>query len=112
MKLISIYLLTYLVSVSDAQVSFDEARSLIGNSCVTVLDIREPDEHATSVAKGMKLIPMSTLESRLNELPRNPNSRVLFNWQHTKSLKCCAKRTSLSRIYQCGVCSWRNERMG
>jgi len=24
------------------------------------------------------LIPMSTLESRLNELPRNPNSRVLL----------------------------------
>jgi rhodanese-related sulfurtransferase len=56
----------------------DEARSLVGNSSVTVLDIREPDEHATGVAKGMKLIPMSTLESRLNELPRSPNSRVLL----------------------------------
>ena len=78
MKLISIYLLTSLVSVSHAQVSLDEARSLVGNSSVTVLDIREPDEHATGVAKGMKLIPMSTLESRLNELPQNPNSRVLF----------------------------------
>jgi len=51
---------------------------LVGNSSVTVLDIREPDEHATGVAKGMKLMPMSTLESRLNELPRNPNSRVLL----------------------------------
>jgi rhodanese-related sulfurtransferase len=78
MKLIFIYLLTSLVSVSHAQVSLDEARSLVGNSSVTVLDIREPDEHATGVAKGMKLIPMSTLESRLNELPRNPNSRVLL----------------------------------
>jgi rhodanese-related sulfurtransferase len=70
MKLISIYLLLFLVSVSHAQVSLDEARSLVGNSSVTVLDIREPDEHATGVAKGMKLIPMSTLESRLNELPK------------------------------------------
>ena len=78
MKLISLYLLTSLVSVSHAQVSLDEARSLVGNSSVTVLDIREPDEHATGVAKGMKLIPMSTLESRLNELPRSPNSRVLL----------------------------------
>jgi rhodanese-related sulfurtransferase len=51
---------------------------LVGNSSVTVLDIREPDEHATGVAKGMKLIPMSTLESRLNELPRSPNSRLLL----------------------------------
>ena len=78
MRLISIYLLTSLVSVSHAQVSLDEARSLVGNSSVTVLDVREPDEHATGVAKGMKLIPMSTLESRLNELPKNPNSRVLL----------------------------------
>ena len=78
MKLIYIYLLTSLISVSHAQVSLDEARSLVGSSSVTVLDIREPDEHATGVAKGMKLIPMSTLESRLNELPRNPNSRVLL----------------------------------
>ena len=70
--------LTSLVSVSHAQVSLDEARSLVGNSSVTVLDIRESDEHATGVAKGMKLIPMSTLESRLNELPRNPKSRVLL----------------------------------
>ena len=78
MKLISIFLLTSLASVSHAQVSLDEVRSLVGNSSVTVLDIREPDEHATGVAKGMKLMPMSTLESRLNELPRNPNSRVLL----------------------------------
>jgi hypothetical protein len=35
MKLISIYLLTSLVSVSHAQVSLDEARSLVGNSSVT-----------------------------------------------------------------------------
>jgi rhodanese-related sulfurtransferase len=78
MKLISIYLLTSVLSISHAQVSLDEARSLVDNSSVTVLDIREPDEHATGVAKGMKLIPMSTLESRLNELPRDPNSRVLL----------------------------------
>ena len=51
MKLISLYLLTSLLSVSHAQVSLDEARSLVGNSSVTVLDIREPDEHATGVAK-------------------------------------------------------------
>jgi len=95
MKLISIYLLTSLVSVSHAQVSLDEARSLVGNSSVTVLDIREPDEHATGVAKGMKLIPMSTLESRLNELPISPNSRVLLicNTQNRSSAVAKELRT-------------------
>ena len=78
MKLISIILFSSLASIAHAQVSLDEARALVGNSSVTVLDIREPDEHATGVAKGMKLIPMSTLESRLNELPRSPNSRLLL----------------------------------
>jgi rhodanese-related sulfurtransferase len=95
MKLISLYLLTSLLSVSHAQVSLDEARSLVGNSSVTVLDIREPDEHATGVAKGMKLIPMSTLESRLNELPRSPNSRVLLicNTQNRSSAVAKELRT-------------------
>ena len=78
MKLISIILFSSLASIAHAQVSLDEARALVGNSSVTVLDIREPDEHATGVAKGMKLIPMSTLETRLNELPRSPNSRLLL----------------------------------
>jgi rhodanese-related sulfurtransferase len=78
MKLISIILFSSLASIAHAQVSLDEARSLVGNSSVMVLDIREPEEHATGVAKGMKLIPMSTLESRLNELPRSPNSRLLL----------------------------------
>ena len=85
MKLISIYLLTSLLSVAYAQVSLDEARSLVGNSSVMVLDIREPDEHATGVAKGMKLIPMSTLESRINELPKNSRVLLICNTQNRSS---------------------------
>jgi rhodanese-related sulfurtransferase len=78
MKFLPIYFLVTLLSVAHAQVSLEEARALVGNDKVTVLDIREPEEHATGVAKGMKLIPMSTLESRLHEIPRNPDSRVLL----------------------------------
>lgn len=78
MKFLPIYFLVTLLSVAHAQVSLEEARALVGDDKVTVLDIREPEEHATGVAKGMKLIPMSTLESRLHEIPRNPDSRVLL----------------------------------
>ena len=78
MKLIHAILWTFLVSVAHGQVSLDEARALLGNSNVTVLDIREPEEHATGVARGMTLIPMSRLASRLNELPRSSNARVLL----------------------------------
>jgi rhodanese-related sulfurtransferase len=85
MRLISIYLLISFVNFSHAQVSLDEARSLVGNSSVMVLDIREPDEHATGVAKGMKLIPMSTLESRINELPKNSRVLLICNTQNRSS---------------------------
>ena len=85
MKLISIYFLTSLLSVAHAQVSLDEARSLVGNSSVMVLDIREPDEYATGVAKGMKLIPMSTLESRINELPKISRVLLICNTQNRSS---------------------------
>ena len=78
MKFLPIYFLVTLLGVAHAQVSLEEARALVGDDKVTVLDIREPEEHATGVAKGMKLIPMSTLESRLHEIPRNPESRVLL----------------------------------
>lgn len=78
MKFLPIYFFGTLLSVAHAQVSLEEARALVGNDKVTVLDIREPEEHATGVAKGMKSIPMSTLEPRLHEIPRNPDSRVLL----------------------------------
>ena len=85
MKLIPIIFFSSLASFAHAQVSLDEARSLVVNSSVMVLDIREPDEHATGVAKGMKLIPMSTLESRLNELTKNSRVLLICNTQNRSS---------------------------
>ncbi len=51
-------------------VSLEDARKALETSSAIVVDIREPFEHATGVAKGAKLIPMSQLGKRLAELPK------------------------------------------
>lgn len=61
-----------------AQVSLDDARLLLDSGSVTVIDIRERNEHATGIAKGMKLIPMSTLDTQLIELLKDPKQSVLL----------------------------------
>ena len=51
-------------------VSLEAARTALEKSSQVVIDIREPDEHATGVAQGALLIPMSQLRRRLAELPQ------------------------------------------
>ncbi len=60
------------------QVSLDEARQLLEQGQTLVFDIREPDEHATGVAQGMRLLPMSQLEKRASEIPNDPAQPVLI----------------------------------
>jgi rhodanese-related sulfurtransferase len=61
-----------------AQVSLEAARDGVSKSTALVIDIRESNEHSSGVAKGMKLLPMSTLGQRLGEIPKDPNKPVLL----------------------------------
>jgi len=70
---------------SDAQpdtdalrVSLDEGRQLFESKQVLLFDIREPKEHATGVASGAVLLPMSQLNQRLQEIPKDPAQPVLL----------------------------------
>jgi rhodanese-related sulfurtransferase len=63
---------------AQAQVSLEAARDAASSGNALVIDIREPSEHATGVAKGMKLMPMSTLGQRLGEVPKDANKPVLL----------------------------------
>lgn len=72
---------------SAPSVTLDNARSTLEKSSTLVVDIREPHEHATGVAKGAKLIPMSQLGKRLGELPK-PGAEpflVICNTQNRSS---------------------------
>ncbi|WP_096696591.1 rhodanese-like domain-containing protein [Polaromonas sp. AER18D-145] len=68
-------------------VSLEAARAAIEQSSQIVIDIREPDEHATGVAKGALLIPMSQLGKRLAELPQPAKQPflVICNTQNRSS---------------------------
>jgi rhodanese-related sulfurtransferase len=60
------------------RVGLDEARQLVESKQVMLVDIREPKEHATGVASGAVLLPMSQLNQRLNEVPKDPAQPVLL----------------------------------
>jgi rhodanese-related sulfurtransferase len=57
-------------------VSLDEARARFEAGEVVLIDIREPREHATGVAAGARLLPMSQLNQRLAEIPTDPGKPV------------------------------------
>ena len=60
------------------RVSLDEGRQLFESKQVLMFDIREPKEHATGVASGAVLLPMSQLNQRLQEIPKDPAQPVLL----------------------------------
>ena len=57
------------VQAAPPVVQLEDARTALEKSSMPVIDIREPSETASGVAKGAKLIPMSQLSKRLGELP-------------------------------------------
>jgi rhodanese-related sulfurtransferase len=50
-------------------VTLEDARVALEKSAMVVVDIREPSEHATGVAKGALLMPISQISKRIGELP-------------------------------------------
>lgn len=59
-------------------VSLEQARSEFEAGRAILIDIREPVEHATGVARGAKLLPMRQIGQRLNEIPTDPSKPVLL----------------------------------
>jgi rhodanese-related sulfurtransferase len=59
------------------RVSLDFARAEFDAGRAVLIDIREPDEHATGVAAGAQLLPMRQLSARVKEIPTDP-SRPVF----------------------------------
>lgn len=59
-------------------VTLDEARARHEAGEIVLIDIREPREHATGVAAGARLLPMSQLGQRLAEIPTDPAKPVFL----------------------------------
>ena len=60
------------------RVSLEQGRAILEAREAVVFDIREPKEHATGVAAGAVLLPMSQLNQRMGEIPRDPSQPVLL----------------------------------
>lgn len=56
----------------------EQARAALESGRAVLIDIREPDEHATGVAAGATLLPMSQIGRRLAEIPTDPSHPVLL----------------------------------
>jgi rhodanese-related sulfurtransferase len=65
-------------ATAHARVSLEQARAELEAGTAVLIDIREPDEHATGVAAGARLLPMRQLARRLDEIPADPAARVLL----------------------------------
>jgi rhodanese-related sulfurtransferase len=59
-------------------VTLEQARAALEKSSAVVVDIREPDEHASGVAKGALLIPMAQLEKRLSDITKSKTQPILL----------------------------------
>lgn len=92
-------------------VSLDFARAEAEAGRAVLIDIREPHEHATGVAKNARLLPMQQLGSRLAEIPREPAKPVLLicNTQNRSSATMAAlKRAGYTNVkyVQGGMSEW------
>ena len=68
-------------------VNLEDARTALEKSSMVVVDIREPSEHATGVAKGAVLMPIAQISKRISELPA-PKTQpflVICNTQNRSS---------------------------
>ena len=59
-------------------VTLEETRTALEKSSTVVIDIREPGEHATGVAKGALLIPMGQLEKRLGDVAKSKTQPLIL----------------------------------
>lgn len=92
------------VSLETARTEFEAGRAVL-------IDIREPDEHATGVAKGAQLLPMRQLGARLAEVPISPDKPVFLicNTQNRSSATLRALRErgyKHVRFVQGGMSQW------
>ena len=92
-------------------VTLDQARKELETGKSTVIDIREPQEHASGVAPGVQLLPMRQLAARLSEIPNDPKRPVLLicNTQNRSSatLKFLREKGYANvRFVQGGMSEW------
>ena len=83
-------------------VTLEEARAALEKSSAVMVDIREPGEQASGVAKGALLIPMGQISRRMGELS-TPNQKPLL-------VICNTQNRSLRIVEQLQAAGFTNAR--
>ena len=92
-----------------ATVNLDTLQAALKNRSAVVFDIREPAEHATGVAAGARLLPMSQIDQRLAEIPKDQPVLLVCNTQNRSTRVADALRQrgwSNVRAVQGGMSAW------
>jgi rhodanese-related sulfurtransferase len=79
-------------------VSLEAARTALAAGQAVMVDLREPEEHATGVAAGARLLPLQQLAQRWQEIPADPAQPVLLICQ-TQNRSSAALRLLRERGY-------------
>lgn len=78
--LLSAVVLSACFSGQDANesVTLEQAKEMLQAQSAVVIDVRETQEHQMGVAPGMKLLPLSQLAQRVNEIPKSSDKPILL----------------------------------
>jgi rhodanese-related sulfurtransferase len=90
------------MNTSNLSIDLATARAELEAGTALLFDIREPQEHAVGVAAGARLLPMSVLGARLNEIPNDPAQPVL--------LICRTQNRSANVVHALRERGWTNVR--
>ena len=63
---------------SNESVTLEQAKEMLQAQSAVVIDVRETQEHQMGVAPGMKLLPLSQLSQRMNEIPKSSDKPILL----------------------------------
>ena len=96
----------------DDAVSLEHARAEHAAGRAVLIDVREPEEHATGVAAGAWLLPMREFKARWSEVPTETSKPVLLicNTQNRSkaTLRALRERGAYGhvRFVQGGMSEW------
>ena len=82
------------------RITVEEAREMIGQNDVAIIDVREPHEYNAGHVPGAKLIPVATVFARREELPRDRDIIFLCAVGQRSALACeMAAASGLTRLF-------------
>jgi rhodanese-related sulfurtransferase len=96
------------------QINPEAAYELIKDSNVSIIDVRSPEEFKSGHIKGARLIPVSVLDSRIDEL-RDLKEKNVLVYCHSGGRSSMACQILLKRDFknvsnlQGGVMGWTNK---